>query len=182
MVFYNRKSLRLKDYDYSQEGCYFVTISTHHRKCLFGDVKNGEMVLNDLGRIVDDCWQWLIDHHEHVDGDLWVVMPNHLHGIIAINECGGYSQRGECSQRRGGSRTAPTSMETSIKRKPLGRLVGAFKTVSTKKINELCHTPGQILWQRNYFERIIRTDYELHQTRQYIQTNPETWKKTEENH
>ncbi len=152
----NRRSIRLKGYDYSQAGAYFVTICAHNRKCLFGEIVSGKTALNGYGAIIADSWQWLKQQYQYVDLDEWAVMPNHLHGIIMI--------RG-----RGGSRTAPTN------RKPLGRLVGAFKTVSARRINEIRNTLGAAVWQRNYYEHIIRNDIELNRIREYIIHNPATW-------
>ena len=121
------------------------------------------MALNELGEIVAESWQWLERQYEHVEMDEWVVMPNHLHGIIMITDC------------RGGSRTAPARSDQS-KRKPLGRLIGAFKTVSTKRVNEIYNTPGAKLWQRNYYEHIIRSENEITRIRAYIAQNPAKWK------
>ena len=129
---HNRRSIRLKGYDYSQAGAYFMTICTQNRECLFGDIVNGEMRLNEAGKFIVDSWKWLAEQYDHVSLDAFVVMPNHLHGIIVITD--------DC---RGGSRTAPT-----VERKPICRLIGAFKTVSTKRINESRHTPGTKLWQQ----------------------------------
>ncbi|MGA2629381.1 MAG: transposase, partial [Terriglobia bacterium] len=112
-----------------------------------------------LGEIVAACWQWLEKRYEHVKLDEWVVMPNHLHGIIVITE--------------GGSRTAPT--------KPLGRLVGAFKTASTSRVNAERRTPGAQLWQRDFYERVIRNERELELIRDYIRTNPIRWGTDPEN-
>ncbi len=133
---HRRRSIRLKGYDYSQAGAYFVTICTQNRECLFGNIVDGEMTLNDVGWIVSDAWQWLERQYNHVELDEWVAMPNHFHGIIAIVD----------QSRRGGSRTAPT-----MTRKSIGRLIGAFKTVSTKRVNKMRGTPGAKLWQRNYY-------------------------------
>jgi len=161
----NRRSIRLQGYDYSQAGAYFVTVCAQGRECLFGDVVNGEMQPNDFGTIVADLWEWLASQYGHVELDEWVIMPNHVHGIIVIS--------GDC---RGGSRTAPTE-----KPKPLGRLIGAFKTAATKRINEMRNTPGGKLWQRNYYEHIIRNDDELDRIRGYIDNNPAKWALDREN-
>jgi len=159
-----RRTIRLRGYDYSQAGAYFVTICTQNRECFFGDIVNGEMRLNSSGECVADKWQWLGHHHDFVELDEWVIMPNHMHGIIVIVD--------DC---RGGSRTAPTRTAPTVKRKPLGRLIGAFKTVSTKHINETRGTPGTRLWQRNYYEHIIRNENELNRIREYIVNNPSQW-------
>lgn len=94
---HHRRSIRLKGYDYTQMGAYFVTICAQNRECLFGDVVDGEMRLNDAEGIVAESWQWLATQHDYVELDAWIIMPNHLHGIIVITDNGG-----------GGSRTAPT--------------------------------------------------------------------------
>jgi REP element-mobilizing transposase RayT len=156
---HHRRSIRLQGYDYSQTGAYFITVCTQNRECLFGGIVNGEMWLNEAGKFVADSWKWLAEQYDHVSLDAYVVMPNHLHGIIVITD--------GC---RGGSRTAPTG-----KHKPIGRLIGAFKTVSTKRVNELRHTPGTKLWQRNYWEHIIRDESELNRIRDYIRNNPAQW-------
>jgi REP element-mobilizing transposase RayT len=183
-----RRSIRLHDYDYSQPGAYFVTICALDRECLFGDVRCGKMALNELGKIVAESWQWLERQYEYVVLDEWVVMPNHLHGIVVITDCRGGSRtcgmgRGDLhtgGTGRGGSRTAPTGSDQP-KRKPLGRLIGAFKTVSTKQVNEIHNTPGAKLWQRNYYEHIIRNENELNRIRAYIAQNPAKWEFDREN-
>ena len=165
---HHRRSLRLEGYNYAQSGAYFITVCTQGRECLFGDIVNGEMRLNNLGNVVAESWRWLAIRHGYVELDEWIVMPNHLHGILVIaNEC------------RGGSRTAPTM--DAIKRKPLGRLIGAFKTLSTNRINELRHTPAMPTWQRNYYERIIRNEDESSRIRTYIAENPLKWEMDREN-
>ncbi|MCD4652748.1 transposase, partial [bacterium] len=108
------------------------------------------------GEIINNTWKWLRKQYEYVDLDQFIIMPNHIHGIICI--------------RRGGSRTAPTR-----KRKPLGRLIGAFKTVSTKQINLIRQTSGNQFWQRNYYEHIIRDEDDLARIREYIINNPAQW-------
>jgi putative transposase len=164
---HRRRSIRLKGYAYSQRGAYFVTICTRNRECLFGDIADGEMGLNEYGRIARESWEWLSRQYGYIDIDEWVVMPNHLHGILIVNaDCRGGSQ---C---KGGSRTAPTE---TIKRKSLGRLIGAFKTVSSKQINQTRNTPGHPVWQRNYYEHIIRSEEEMDRICQYIIDNPAKW-------
>jgi putative transposase len=168
---HHRRSIRLCGYDYAQTGLYYVTLCTQDRQHLFGAVVNGEMQPGPAGLIAGECWEWLAARYDHVALDQWVVMPNHLHGIIALTDQMGTHVTGE-SACRGGSQTAPTG---DAKRKPLGRLIGAFKTVSTKRINELRGTPGAPVWQRDFFEHIIRDDNALNRIRQYIQDNPANW-------
>ena len=155
---HHRRSIRLKDYDYSQAGMYFVTIGTHNKECILGEVLDGKIRLSEYGQITANSWLWLSQQYLYIDLDEWIIMPNHLHGIIVINT--------EC---RGGSRTAPTN------RKPLGRLIGAFKTVSSKHINLIRNIPGAPVWQRNYYEHIIRNEKELNQIREYVLNNPLQW-------
>lgn len=158
----HRRSMRLARYDYSQAGAYFVTLCSYRRVSLFGEVTGGEMLLNQYGNVAAECWEWLASHYPYVTQDQWAVMPNHFHGIIVI------------SASRGGSRTAPSP-------KPLGGLIGAFKTVSTKRINQLRGTPRHPVWQRNYYEHVIRNEAELDRVRQYVLVNPEKWQEDTEN-
>ncbi len=156
---HHRRSVRLLAYDYAQSGAYFVTIVCKSRVLLLDD--------HMFRRVVEEAWQWLADQYQHVELDEYVIMPNHLHGIIILREVG-----------RGASRGAPTS---GTARKPLGQLVGAFKTVSTKRINVIRGTPGHPVWQRNYYERVIRGDAEVNHIRQYIIDNPIHWDEDPEN-
>ena len=130
---------------------------------VFGYIKNGEMVLNDIGKIIHNSWLWLSDQYDYVNLDEFVVMPNHVHGIIFLTDM----------IMKGASRGAPTS------RKPLGQLIGAFKTVSTKQINQLRNMPGRRLWQRNFYEHVIRDESDLARIREYIINNPANWEKDE---
>jgi putative transposase len=161
----HRRSLRLKGYDYSQVGAYFITICVKNRKCLLGSVLDDRMQLNSPGRIAAYSWNWLSQAYD-IELDEYVIMPNHLHGIIIITNC------------RGGSRTAPTG---AFKVKPLGRLIGAFKTISTKHINLIHKISGVPLWQRNFYEHVIRDDHSLNRIRDYIVTNPLRWDLDREN-
>ena len=161
---HRRRSIRLKGYDYTQSGAYFVTVVTQNRITLFGEITDGKMLLNGTGQSVADAWEWLADQYPYVTLDEYVVMPNHLHGIIVVS-----------NDDQGGSRTAPT------RRKSLGRLVAAFKTVSTKQFNLAHGTPGQMLWQRNFYEHVIRNDEEMERVREYIAFNPMHWETDVEN-
>jgi len=163
---HDRRSIRLQGYDYSQAGAYFVTIVTRQRECMFGEIANGEMKLNDYGSIVAKTWTWLEDQYSYIELLRGIVMPNHFHGLLMTHENG-----------RGGSRSAPT-ME---KQKPLGQLIGAFKTVSTKQINLLRHTEGTVIWQRNYYEHIVRNEREMQNIWKYIESNPSMWADDDEN-
>ena len=167
---HHRRSIRLLGYDYSRSGAYFITLCVENRECLFGDVVNGEMRLNETGRIAAACWKWLAEQYTYVELDEWVVMPNHLHGIIVIR-----SESGDTG--RGASRRTPTNGPSiSAKIKPLGQLIGAFKIVSTPRINALRGMPGVSVWQRNYYEHIIRDPDSMNRIRRYIANNPGKWK------
>jgi putative transposase len=176
---FTRRSIRLKGYDYSQAGAYFVTLAVQNRDCILGEIKNSNVILSDVGRITAASWEWLASQYPYVELSEWIVMPNHLHGILVIhpdggeNSAAGIDGSGPCW---GGSRTAPTR---SAPTKPLGGLIGAFKTVSTKKWNVMNHTPGAVLWQRNYYEHIIRNDQEWESISRYIIANPINWVKDE---
>ncbi len=161
-----RKFLRLPEYDYSQPGAYFVTICTQERKPIFGEIRNGIMGLNICGCVIVDCWMWIMKQYPYVFLDEWMIMPNHFHGIIVIQDM-------EC---RGGSRAAPTQ-----KRKPLGQLIGAFKTVAAQSIRRVTGINGQKVWQRNYFEHIIRDEKSWLKIQEYILTNPLRWELDREN-
>jgi REP element-mobilizing transposase RayT len=182
---HHRHSSRLRDYDYSAAGAYFVTICTQGRECLFGEVIDGAMVLNDAGRMVLGMWRALPERFPNVATDEFVVMPNHVHGIILLND------------RRGEPRVRPISgfgmKQGDHKDRPygtgdfsLGRVCQAFKSLTTVeyvrgvKDYQWPSFPGR-LWQRNYFERVIRDEGELGAIREYIRNNPLKWEQDEEN-
>ena len=155
----NRRSIRLQGYDYSQAGAYFVTLCTQNRECLFGEIVNGEMRLNEAGRVVADEWINTAEIRDEIELDEWVVMPNHFHGILVI------------TVGRGDRRVAPTGPQP----RSIGAVMAGFKSAATKRINELRQTPGMKLWQRNYWEHIVRNEPELNRIREYIHNNPAQW-------
>jgi putative transposase len=165
-----RKSIRLKEYDYSQPGAYFITICTKDREHLFGEVRDGQMIENEYGKAVQACWNALPEHYSNVQLDAFRVMPNHMHGIVMIIP--------DDNEPMVGARQASPLQR---KRHHLGDIVGSLKSAATKRINELRGTPGQSVWQRNYFEHIIRDETSLNRIRQYIITNPERWQFDREN-
>ena len=178
---HHRRSIRLSGYDYSQSGAYFVTICAYQRQCVFGDVVDGQMCLNKYGAIVAETYQWLCQRYPYLHLDEWIVMPNHFHAIMLITDkpCMDADQpRRGVSRNALTMRTAPTINQHGkiTKPKPLGRLIGAFKTVSTKKINILRDAPATPLWQRNYYEHIIRNQDAMNKICQYIINNPASWK------
>jgi REP element-mobilizing transposase RayT len=164
---HHRRSIRLKGYDYTSPGAYFVTVCVEDGECMFGDVINGEMELNVYGQIVREEWLRTVELRTNVELDALVVMPNHVHGIIMIVDDG---------VGRGTARRAPTTEQFG---RPvsgsLPTIVRAFKSGATKRINEHRATPGATVWQRNYYEHIIRNDADLDRLREYIATNPARW-------
>jgi putative transposase len=171
-----RKSIRLKEYDYSYPGEYFVTICTKGKECMYGSIANGKMDLNEKGRIVDRCWKGIPEHFPYVDLDEYAIMPNHFHGIIIINENNCCSSRGEV--------TSPLHKPTlgnivdassPLRKRTLGNIVAYFKYQSTKMINELQSTAGVKVWQRNYYDRIVRNEKELQNMQDYIVNNVISW-------
>lgn len=181
----HRRPLRLKDYDYAQAGAYYVTVVTQARVCLFGDVIGGEMRLNEAGSLVLRVWDDLPDHYAHVSLDAFVVMPNHVHGVIVLSDVAGCDGRAECEERVG-LRPTPTSVHVSINARPskvhaLPEIMRAFKSFSARRINEHRNNAGGQVWQRNYYEHVIRNEQELNEIREYIVYNPQNWECDDEN-
>ena len=160
---HHRRSTRLQGYDYSQAGAYFVTVCAKDRVCLFGDISDGRMRLNDWGRIVEVAWFDLPNHYANVGLGAFVVMPNHVHGIVIIVGAG--------------LKPAPTEKPAPV----LSEIVRGFKTFSARRINERRRTPGVPVWQRNYYEHIIRGEESLRRIEQYIVENPVRWALDREN-
>ena len=180
---HHRRSIRLKGYDYSQPGGYYVTIVTQHRSCLFGDVVDGEMVLNTWGRVVEYHWQRLPHHFNHIRLDVFQIMPNHLHGIIFIMELVGAKHSVENTLK-----IQEKSIENASPLRPhgthpgsLGAIMQNYQLITTRKINRIRKTPGKKLWQRNYWEHIIRDEHDLNRIREYIMNNPLQWELDDEN-
>jgi REP element-mobilizing transposase RayT len=167
---HHRHSIRLKDYDYSQAGAYFVTLCAWQRECLFGDIVDGEMRLNALGQVVLDEWNRTPEKRKEIELDAAVVMPNHFHGIICIVDAGttvGAAGRAAHPPR--------SPLPSGPRPRSLGAFVGGFKSAVTTQINVIRQNPGCPVWQRNYFERVIRNDAELERAREYIINNPLKW-------
>lgn len=179
---HHRKSIRLTDFDYSQAGGYFVTMVTWHRDMLFGKIVNGVMQLNDFGTIADECWREITKHFPFVDLGAYVVMPNHVHGIIVIRADDSTSD-GIVAQHVGATQcVAPTPTITRPKGpKPnsLGAIIGAYKSAVSYRINKEHNATG--IWQRNYYEHIIRDDKDLQRITDYIEANPLRWDEDDEN-
>jgi putative transposase len=153
---HHRRSIRLKGYDYSQPGAYFVTICVHRSACALGEVLDSDVTLTDLGRIASDYWKHVPQHFQDVSIDKFVVMPNHVHAIIIISE------------RRGGV-TPPLQTPT------LNKIIAYYKYQTTKQINQIRQQIGESFWQRSFYDHIVRNEEELQRIRNYIIDNPLKW-------
>ena len=167
---HHRRSIRLQTYDYCQPGAYFVTICTQHRECFLGEVIDGEMQFTIRGIIAGESWFHLPEHFPHVELDEFVVMPNHIHGIVLLIE-----------NFPGGDKGAVSAPLRGQHKQTLGKIVAYYKYQTTKIINQIDGTPRNRIWQRNYYERIIRNTQELENTQQYIITNPQHWTTDKQN-
>ena len=168
-VYPQRKTTKLKDYDYSQNGYYFITICTINRINYFGEVRRGgvlllpNMALTEMGKIVSDQWHEIQSRYENIILDEFIVMPNHIHGIIAI------------ADRREEQSPSPT----------INDIVCAFKSITTKICNKSGNSQGRIIWQRSFHDNIIRNEQSLMEIREYIVNNASKWqddKYYQENH
>jgi putative transposase len=172
---HHRRSIRLRGYDYTQAGAYFVTICTHQRQRLFGEIVDGEMHLNLCGQVVASRWQNIPRHFPCVKLDEFVVMPDHLHGIIVIDdgeEGIAFLERGSISSQVFKGNAMPLrGTETDS----LGAIVQNFKSVTARKINQINRSSQTPIWQRNYHERIIRDEIAFHNIKRYIAANPLKW-------
>jgi REP element-mobilizing transposase RayT len=179
-----RQSIRLKEYDYAQPGAYFVTVVSHQRQNFFGEIIDGEIILNQVGEIVEQTWVDIPKHFPNVNVDIFVIMPNHIHGIINIIERGPVGATHESPLPESlpkSPKPEPPHKSTTLKPRTLGVIVGLFKSTASKRI----HSAGLInhhkIWQRNYYEHIIRDEDDHQQIADYIETNPLNWEYDHEN-
>lgn len=176
---YHRRSIRLKGYDYSQAGAYFITICCEDRICRFGEIENGEMKLNEMGLIAFNEWLKTSEIRQNVELDVFVVMPNHIHGIIILNDMG----RGELHSPNNSPDNSPDNSDNNIKgecdsplRSPsnnIGAIVRGYKSSVTKQIRLI--NDNIVVWQRNYHEHIIRNEQTYQKISNYITNNPAKW-------
>ncbi|MGH7601113.1 MAG: transposase [bacterium] len=216
---HHRRSIRLKGYDYSQAGAYFITICTHDRECIFGEIRDGQMQLNEIGKIVEAEWLKTVEIRDNVELDAFVVMPNHVHGIIIItgnagtdDAIGANDSQYSVDVTVGADRRSPDDViwpdveaqgdapddgirshveahghaplqHAPLRRKPksIGSIVAGFKSTVTKQINTIRNTPGVPVWQRNYYEHIIRNEEACTRIQRYIVENPAQWQYDQEN-
>jgi REP element-mobilizing transposase RayT len=148
-----RNSLRLPDYDYTTSGAYFVTVCIKERKCILGEIRDGEMRSNCLGRIIEKTWVHLPQHYPATVLDEFILMPNHIHGLLWLS----------------------TSANN------LSEVIRGFKTFSAKRINQTLGTPGRPVWQRGFYDHVVRSEHALTKIRTYILNNPAQWHLDREN-
>lgn len=170
---HHRRSIRLRNYDYSQPGAYFVTICTYQKQSWFEEIKNGQIYLNQLGKIVADEWLKTCKIRPNFKLDEWVIMPNHFHGIVIINDYSGDDQ----SLGAGNLPLDLGARDAPLQQKPnsLSSCIAGFKSAVTKRINLLRQNTDTPIWQRNYYESILRDEKYLAVVREYIINNPKNW-------
>ena len=205
---HNRHSIRLQGYDYAQPGAYFITIVAHDRQCLFGEIENGEMRINECGKMAQQCWLDIPNHFPQTQLDEYIIMPDHIHGIIIINDSPIVGAKNFSPNMVGTKNISPNIGAKNISPRPfrspsqtIGSIVRGFKIGVTKWIHQIVGaknfspqssqptpqssqptpqpsepSPQPNVWQRNYYEHIIRNDDELHRIRQYIRNNPQNWR------
>lgn len=164
---HHRRSIRLKGYDYASAGAYFVTMVTHGKRCLFGEVVGGVMHLNAAGKIVAEEWLRSAQVRGEVTMDAFVVMPNHVHGIVVIDRP--HPPRLIPADLAPGTASGPRS-------RSIGAIVAGFKSAASRRIHACRGASGALIWQRNYYERIVRDEVALNRIRQYIEDNPARWR------
>ncbi|MBR6250674.1 MAG: hypothetical protein IKR17_05710 [Bacteroidales bacterium] len=194
---YRIPSTRLQNWDYGWEAIYFVTICTKDRIHYFGEIDNGEMKLSPIGAIADVLWYELRNHFDNIELDAFVVMPNHIHGIIAINNDGGNGNNGETMhtvetthalslryalslQLSPQSSSSPSSSTTIGQKrfqhqgsKTLSSIVGAYKSAVSRHAHRLGY---DFSWQSRFYDNIVRNNYALNRIEKYIHNNPNNWK------
>ena len=149
---HHRRSIRIPGSDYSKAGAYYITIVSQGRECLFGQVVGGEMKLSRFGKTVQYAWLDLPKHYPYIELDAFCIMPNHVHAIIILNNDGSH---------------------------PLSEILRALKSFSAQRINTIRKTTGAPVWQRNYYEHVIRNEDDLHRIREYIVNNVLKWEDDE---
>jgi len=167
---YHRGSIRLPEHDYSSPGVYFITMCLQDRECLLGEIVSGAMRLSENGMIVDKYWQAIPDRFPGAQLDDYVIMPNHVHGIIII---------GDNNNTVGAIHELPLRMRRRTMVLP--RVIGYFKMNTAKQINQMRRMPGRAVWQRNYYEHVVRNGRALSKIREYIRRNHLNWSSDVEN-
>jgi putative transposase len=164
---HDRHSIRLRGFDYTAPAAYFVTICTYNRDLIFGAINDGALTFSRRGLIAQQCWRDIPNHRPYVTLDQFIVMPNHLHGVFCIEP---FAERA----------TQVLPLQRAVAHS-VGAIVGSYKAAVSRTINKLRPGAGNNLWQRNFFEHIIRDENSLFAIRQYIETNPQRWEDDKEN-
>jgi len=160
-----RKKLRLGDYDYSNNGYYFITICTKDKSSFLGNIENEKMMLSNLGEIAEKHWKQIPDYYDQVMIDEYVIMPNHIHGIIIICDD---SETGQCPVTTG--KEARSNRRYGV----LSKVINSYKGIVTKTIKKMFNDTN-FAWQRSFYDHVIRNDEALLKIRQYIKNNPLKW-------
>ena len=168
-----RRSIRIKGYDYRSPSGYFITLVTQGGVRLSGEMLDGEMHLSNMGQIADECWRLIPGHYPQVELDAFAIMPNHVHGIIILDE-----RAATLSPHVGAQHVAP--LRPHVKSGSLGAIIRAYKASVTRQIGREHGGPPDI-WQRNYYEHIIRDDGDYKRIRLYCESNPLNWVDDDEN-
>ncbi len=179
---HHRRSIRLKEYDYSQPGVYFITICTHNRECLLGEIKNDKVELYVAGQIIEKWWVVLPNKFTNIKIDEYIIMPNHFHGIITIVETNVGADLRVCPNNNG----KDMDLQGEHIGSPLRKIIQWFKTMTTNEYirgvkHNILPSFHRKFWQRNYYEHIIRNEDELKKIREYIRNNPLKWHLDREN-
>jgi len=169
MIYRQRKANRLKNYDYSSSGVYFVTICSKNRIEYFGTIVNKKMILNKIGGIVKECWEGIPKHFKDIILDKFVIMPNHVHGILIINNV---ENRHACSLQHVCSLRRQNQL--------LPNVINSFKSASSKLIHQLQLNSFQ--WQKSFYDHIMRNEKSLNKIKEYVGNNPLNWDNDKENY
>ena len=179
---HHRRSIRLQGFDYTKEGAYYITICTSDKRLLFGTVNRESVLLNQLGQLAEQCWLEIPDHSPTVTIDYYVVMPNHFHGILVITEPPTDTNLLLPSHSVEAQDPAPCAVEVRVPRvipRSLGAIVRGYKSAITRLAHGLPGFETTLIWQRNYYEHVIRDEDDLYVKRNYIQNNPLQWESDE---
>ncbi len=179
----DRKLPRLKDFDYANDGAYFITICTANRENIFGEIQNNKMVLNESGRVAEKCWREIPDHFPNAKLDEFVVMPNHVHGLIWIENSNKIIKRvGNADLRSLQIPCSPQTQSQKIDRTKMAipKIIHGFKSSVTRIIRQQ-NSATHSVWQKSFHDHVIRDDDELNRIRDYIWQNPKNWEKDENN-
>lgn len=165
-----RKIIRNQKWDYSWPASYFITLNTHNRIHLFGKIINGQLELSEIGKIINEEWEKSFEIRTELFCDAFVIMPDHLHAILRIDYGNEYSSEGFIAHHKGDSKAVAYRVPRSI-----SSFVAGFKSAATKRINEFRNMPRVPVWQARFHDRIIGSEEQFNNTKNYIENNPMKW-------